>query len=132
MLVLAPIVISYQAQEMVAKREILNEVVQFIDRVTDKASIEPEDEDDLSLGINTHGGVYNVKVRRYIRVATEDRKGEVRTLYYTSDALEVLNVGDVVQVEVTGVGISKAMRIYWWATGVDKGEFKFTLAGTVR
>lgn len=132
LLILAPLLISYMSTEMTTQRLVLNEVTQFIDRVTDKASITTEDLDDLYLGVNSHGGIFNVDVERFIKVASENPDGTVKTLYYAADTLEVLNQSDVVKVTVSETGMSGGSRLMWLLLKVDKGKFEFSLAGSVR
>lgn len=137
MLVVAPLLISYMSSELTAQRLVLNEVSQFIDRVTDKASVLQTDIDDLYLGVNAHGGTYKVNVKRYIRVASErvdEKTGEnvVNTLYFTNDDLEECHAGDVIKVSVEEIGISPVKRLIWSILRVDEGKLKFTLAGAVR
>ena len=47
MLILAPLLISYMSTDMVTERLVLNEVSQFIDKVTDKGLITEYDINDL-------------------------------------------------------------------------------------
>lgn len=131
-LIVAPLTMSYVKSEEVTERLVLNEVTQFIDKCTDKGSVTDTDLDDLYLGVNATGGVYNVTVRRFVRVATEDETGKVRSLYFSNDDLTVLNVGDVVQVHVEELTLSPAKRLLWAVLRIDEGKFEFTLAGTVR
>lgn len=56
MLVIAPITWEYVRSEMITERLVLNEMVQFLDKVTDKGTITAEDLDDLYLGVNSTGG----------------------------------------------------------------------------
>ncbi len=134
LLVLAPLLISYMSTDMVTERLVLNEVTQFIDRVTDKGEITDSDINDVYLGVNSHGGVYDVKVERYIRTATEDplKADTIKTVYYNTDNIGNLNVGDVVKVHVEEVGMSNSKRLLWQLLRIDKGQFEFSLAGTVR
>ena len=142
MLVLAPLLISYISTDMVTDRLVLNEVSQFIDRVTDKSEITSQDLDDLYMGVNSHGGLFEVEVDRYIRVAY-DVGGVVKTTYYRSNQeidelydaagnVALLNVSDVVKVKVKEVGLSSGKRLLWNILRVDSGPTEFSLAGTVR
>ena len=72
MLVLAPLLISYVSTDMVADRLILNEVTQFIDKVTDRSEITLDDLNSLFLSVNSHGGSYDVDVNVYSRVSTQN------------------------------------------------------------
>ena len=77
MLVVAPLLMSYMTSEMVTERVALNEVSQFIDRVTDKQMITKSDVDDLYIALGASGGIYNVEVKRYVVVSvpTKDASG---------------------------------------------------------
>ena len=52
MLVLAPILVSYKNDDMLARREILNDVELFIDKVQDTSSITNDDLNNISV-VNT-------------------------------------------------------------------------------
>lgn len=132
MFVMAPLTWSYVRNE--AKSELLafNEVTQFIDRVTDKASITQQDLDDLYMGVNATGGTYDIRVKRYIRLSTLDDNGDTRTLYLSDDFDGRMNIGDIVKVTVEEIGISPAKRLLWAMLRLDSGKTEFSLAGTVR
>lgn len=133
MLVLAPLLISYKTDEMLAKRQILNEVANFIDMVKDTGSLTQDNLDKLYIDCNAYGLAVDVKVKRLIRTeVTKD--GEATTLYFTVDSvedLESMNKGDVVKVTVEEIGISSARRLTYNLLKVDEGRFNFSLAGTV-
>ncbi len=132
MLVLAPLLISYMTTDMRAQRLVLNDVTNFIDRVTDKGSITNEDIDQLYLDINSHGLVLDATVKRLVRAASMDPDGTVKTVYFAVDDLSVMNPGDVIQVNISEIGVSTSRRLTYNLLRVDNGQFKFTLAGTVR
>lgn len=148
MLILSPLLISYTSNDMVSQRLILNEVSQFIDRVTDKGEITAHDLDDLYMGINSQGGLYNVQVDRYIIATIEsnandlsfDRRlstyfrdnRDIDKLYEAEGNTAPLEIGDVVKVHVEEIGMSNGKKLLWSLLRVDKGQFKFSLAGTVR
>lgn len=146
LLVLAPLLISYMGTDMVMERKVLNEMNQFIDRVTDKNMITAKDLDDLYIGVNAHGGVFDVEVERYVRIAYTETVGGrevVKTTYYRDNTeiaklkenpanIARLNVTDVVRVHIEALGMSNSNRMMWSILRVDKGKFKLTLAGTVR
>lgn len=142
MLVIAPITWSYVRGEMVTERLVLNEMSQFIDKVTDKGTITEEDLDDFYLAVNASGGTYDVKVKRYIRMATKDEYDNSRTLYLSGDYYTVngsgdyepikMNIGDLVKVTVDDVGVSPAKRLIWSILRLDEGESKYSLVGSIR
>lgn len=131
MMVLAPITWVYVRSEMVSQRLVLNEMANFIDKVTDKASITKQDLDDLYVGVNAAGGTYDVRVKRYIRTSVQDGS-TTRTLYLADDSVGTLNIGDVVKVTVVEVGTSPTKRLLWSLLRIDSGDGKFSLAGSVR
>lgn len=141
MLVLGPLLISYLSTDMVTERLVLNEVTQFIDKVTDKAAITQYDLDDLYLGVNAHGGSFNVTVSEYIAASEPLPDGSTRTIYIKRNMEEDmekssiktvdLNVGDVVKVTVEEVAMSSGKRLLWTLLHVDKGYFEFSMAGSV-
>lgn len=144
MLVVAPLLMSYMTTEMVTERVALNEVSQFIDRVTDKQMITKSDVDDLYIALGASGGIYNVEVKRYVVVSvpTKDASGAttVKNVYVAADDISnisedkpiTLNLSDVVQVRVKEVSLSQAKRLLYAVLRVDEGKLDFTLAGSVR
>ena len=152
MLVLAPLLISYMSTDMITERLVLNDVSQFIDKVTDKATVSEHDLNSLYIAVNSHGQAYDVTVYKY-QVLEEPKPtvGEVSTtklIYVNMDELELLargeakdgqptdfvelNPRDVIKVHVEEVSMSSGKRLFWNLLRVDKGLFEFSLAGTVR
>ena len=133
MLVIAPLLISYKTDEMIAKRQILNDVANFIDMVKDTGSLSQDNLDKLYIECNSYGIAVDVKVKRLIR--TEIAKdGESKTVYYSVDKveeLESMNKGDIIKVTVEEIGVSTARRLAYNILKLDEGKFKFSLAGTV-
>lgn len=143
MLALAPLTISYMTSEMVTQRTALNEVSQFLDRVTDKQMITKADIDDLYLALNATGGAYNVTVKRYVPVSTPVKDGDktvVKSTYISVDDIDnisednpiQLDVSDVVKVTVEEVVMSQANTLLWSVLKLDSGKLNFSLAGSVR
>ncbi len=141
LLIITPMVISRMAEDMSAKRLILNEVTMFIDKVTDKGSISGYDVDDLLLGINSYGGAFNATVAHYKNVAVKDGTNGVKNIYVAADdnantlALAgsiSLDKGDAVRVNVTGIGVTKGQSLLRGLLHVFEKPFEFSLAGTVR
>jgi hypothetical protein len=137
LLVFTPLVIVRMADDMAEKRLILNEVSNFIDRVTDKASVSKDDMDNLYLAINSHGNAFDAEVVRYERTAIPDSPGRAKSVYVATDdvfgdtTIE-LKSGDVVQVRVFAVSKTTAQILLFRLLRVNEPDFKFTLAGTVR
>lgn len=133
MLVVPPVLFSYVRAEMKAERIALNEVELFLDKVTDKGTITDQDLNDLYLGIAATGGVYDVKVSRLIRISTLTEDGRIRTIYLDENYENTrMNMGDLVKVTVTEIGVSPAKRLLWHVLRIDEGKFEFSLVAAVR
>lgn len=141
MLVLAPLLISYKIDDAVARREILFEVTQFIDKVRDTQSVTDTDLDQFYQNCNSHGLTVDVRVRRLVKTVVidphpeDDSYTEEVTVEYTINddpaALYNFNKGDGVQVVVEEIGISPSRSFMYRVLGADSGPLKFTLAGIV-
>ena len=153
MLVLAPLLISYKIDDAVARREILFEVTQFIDKVRDTQTVSRGDLDQLYQNCNSHGLTVDVRVRRLVKTVvidpypengphtetdphpeTDTHTEEVIVEYTINDdpaALRNFNKGDGVQVVVEEIGISPSRSFMYRVLGADSGPLKFTLAGIV-
>ena len=135
MLVLAPLLISYKTEDMLAKREMLSDVQTFIDKVKDTYTITETDLNKLYLDCNSHGMAVNVTVRRLIESAVFDEvTGTTSTSYFAVsdiDSLMNINSGDLIQVTVEELAITSARRLTFALLKIDEGKFSFTLAGVV-
>lgn len=135
MLVLAPLLISYKIDDAVARREVLFEVTQFIDKVRDTQSVTDADLDQFYQNCNSHGLTVDVRVRRLVKTVVIDPHTEEVTVEYTINddpaALYNFNKGDGVQVVVEEIGISPSRSFMYRVLGADSGPLKFTLAGIV-
>lgn len=119
MLVTAPLLISYKMDDATARREVLFEVTQFIDKVRDTRKISPDELDQLYADCNSYGLSVDVRVRRLTKYVVSEEDG-VKIDYFISDVPETLskadkgvlpsevsfNKGDGVQVIISEVGIS--------------------------
>lgn len=137
MLVIAPLVISYQTTDMLAKRAILNDVTAFIDKAQDTYQIDEDDLNKLYMQCNSHGISVDVKVKRLIRTAVtkNDSTGNsAKTVYYAVDTLgdlKNLNPGDTVQVNISEIATTPAHQLVYRVLKIDEGNFEFSLAGVV-
>lgn len=135
MLVLAPLLISYKSDNMLARREILNDVEVFMDKVQDTSSITVDDLNNLYMTCNSHGLTVDVDVKRLIATAVYDNDNKIaQTNYFAVDDAESLaniNAGDIVKVTVEEVSISSSRRATYAILGIDEGSLKFSLAGVV-
>ena len=135
LLVMAPMLISYKLDEMVAHREILNDVELFIDRVKDTSTITKNDINSLYMDCNSHGLTVDVRIKRLIQTDVFDTSiGVSQTNYFAVDdeeSLKNINAGDIIQVQIEELTTSSAKRATYRILGLDEGPMKFTLAGVV-
>mgnify|MGYP001064270621 CR=1 FL=1 len=135
MLVMAPLLISYKIDDAVARREVLFDVTQFIDKVRDTQTVSPGDLDQLYQDCNSHGITVDVRVRRLVKTVVVDPESQDVTVEYTinddSAALHNFNKGDGVQVIVEEIGVSPSRSYMYRVLGADSGPLKLTLAGIV-
>lgn len=136
MLVLAPLLISYKTDDMIAKREILNDVDTFIDKVTDAAILNSGDINELYMVCNSHGMVVDVTVERMVYAMTLDPKTNDYSYDYVVDTdfsteTTHLNPNDMIKVTVKEKTYSSSRRLTYKLLKIDEGNFKFSLCGMV-
>lgn len=135
MLVVAPLLISYKSDNMLARRSIMNDVEVFIDKVQDNINLTEDDLNNLYINCNSHGLTVDVTVRRLIAAAIYDDSSDVaQTNYFAVDDMESLtnmNAGDIVQVTVKEVTMSTSRKATYAILGIDEGSLEFTMAGVV-
>lgn len=139
LLIVAPLVINQMAQDMAMKRLVLNEVTSFIDKVTDKSAVSPEDVDDVRIGVNSRGGAFDVALVRYVRISVPDasRPEGIKSLYVATEdvfggSTVELRQGDVIQVRVTALAPTQAQKSLQGFLRVIDRDFDFTMAGMAR
>lgn len=135
LLVLAPLLISYKTDEMIAKRAILNEVNTFIDKVTDAGAIYQEDVDEIYLKCNSYGLIVDVNVERLVYATTlVQDTGEYIYDYVVDKDFStgtLLNPNDMIRVTVKESTYSSTRRLTYNLLKVDEGTFEFSLCGIV-
>lgn len=131
MVVFAPMTWSYMYHDKQAEALIFNEMSTFIDRVTDKGSVNEEDMNQLYLDVNSHGIVVDVDVQRLIRVASPQDDGTTKSVYFSANDLTETNPGDTIKVHVTEIGVSKGDVFLYAIVGVNEAPVDLTIAGVV-
>lgn len=135
MIIVAAFVVKYTWDYNLGQREILNDVQTFIDKVKDTSSITSDDLNKLYLDCNSHGLTVDVSVKRLIATSVFDKEDNIaQTNYFAVDsdeALQSINAGDVVQVNVEEVTVATARKLMYRLLNMDEGVFEFTQAGVV-
>lgn len=132
LLVIAPITNNSLAQDLTTKRAILNEMTNFVDKVTDSGYVSDQMLSDFYLGCSSHGAIVDVTVRRFIKVVNPDGSGGTYTTYVLSDQVKNWNRGDIVKVKVEAIGYSGAQKLTWYFMKLMTPKLEFELAGMVR
>lgn len=140
MLVLGPLTFSYLSEELTTQRLILNEVTNFLDKVTDQRYIRQADLDDFYLAINSHGKVLDARVEQYKSDdLTDITSGDARSkaVYYIADDFKniekkTLDKGDIIKVTVEEVAISAGRRLIYFILRIDEGRYRLTMSASVR
>ena len=140
LLILAPLLIVYTTNDMKDQRMIMNDATEFLDRVTDKGSVEKTDLNQLYLNLNSYSMVLDAEVKRLVRgaIRVPDETGTfiTKTTYFAVDpdanGALVLNAGDVVQLTIKEIGVSTARQLTYQLLKIDNGAFELTLAAGVK
>lgn len=132
LLVIAPITNNALAQDLTMKRAILNEMTNFVDKVTDSGQISDAMLSDFYLGCASHGAVVDVSVQRYIKIVNPDGSGGTYITYVLSDEIAKWNKSDIVKVKVEAIGYTGAQRLMWYFLKLVTPKLEFELAGMVR
>ncbi len=132
LLVLAPLTIHSLSTDLTIKRSILNEITNFIDKVTDTAQVTEAQQTDFYIGCSSYGAIVDVQIKRYIRIVNPDGMGGTYTSYALTDNILHFNQGDIVQVEVKAIDYTGAQKLMWYFNKIFTPKLEFTLAGMVR
>lgn len=132
LLVVAPLTNNALAQDLTTKRAILNEMTNFVDKVTDSGYISDEMLSDFYLGCSSYGAIVDVTVHRYIKVVNPNGSGGTYTTYVPSDQIKNWNRGDIVKVKVEAIGYSGAQKLIWYFLKLTVPKPEFEIAGMVR
>ncbi len=132
MLIIAPLLYSYSVSEMENRRLLLNEVNQFLDKVTDKGEITEDDLTEFYLQVSSHGMVINPTVKRLVRTTVVTPEGKTKTTYIAADDINYLNQRDVVQVILNEVSASTYQKILYSFLRIEEGTYHLEMAAVVR
>jgi hypothetical protein len=130
--VIVPFTVNSLDQDLTAKRSILNEITNFIDKVTDTGEVNDIMLADFYLGCSSYGPVVDVKIDRFIKIVNPDGSGGTYTTYVLSDEISEWNQGDIVNVKVTAIDYSGAQRLMQYFLKLITPKPEFELAGMVR
>lgn len=132
LLVVAPLLDTYGVQEMENRMETLNDVSEFLDKVTDKGEITEDDLNEFYLAVESHGMTLDVKVLRLVKTATLLDDGTVSTVYIVADNNRDLNVGDIVKVELEEISTTPYKKLLNIFLRLDTHTYELDMAKMVK
>lgn len=128
----APLIINAMNRDLTVNRSVLNEMTNFIDKVTDNGRITETDLADFHLGISSYGMAMDATISRYMKVVNPDGQGGTYTSYVFNDDLTTWNTGDIIKVQVQAIDYTGAQRIQNRILRLHPAKFDQTLAGMIR
>lgn len=132
LLVVAPLLDTYGVQEMENRMETLNDVSEFLDKVTDKGEITEDDLNAFYLAVESHGMTLDVRVERLVKTATLLDDGTVSTAYIMADDRRSLNVGDIVKVELREMSTTPYKKLLNMFLRLETRTYGLDMAKMVR
>lgn len=132
LLVVAPLLNTYGTQEMENRMETLNDVSEFLDKVTDKGEITEDDLNEFYLAAESHGMTLDVKVERLVKTATLLDDGTVSTTYIVADDYHNLNVGDIVKVQLEEISTTPYKKMLNTFLRIENRSYKLDMAKMVK
>ena len=122
------------ATELHARRSIVAEATNFLDKVTDTGYLDEKQLQDLYLGINGYGPVCDVEVTRFARVIEPDpkRPGQTYITYMVTDNIFLWNQGDLCKVKVVETGYTALSYFIYSVLGMSLEPVEFAFTGRIR
>lgn len=132
LLIVAPLLNTYGTQEMENRMGTLNDVSEFLDKVTDKGEISDDDLNEFYLAVESHGMTLDVKVSRLVKTATLLDDGTVSTTYISADNIHDLNVNDIVKVELEEVSTTPYKKLLRMFLRLEDRQYTLDMAKMVK
>ncbi len=132
LLIVAPLINAYGTQEMENRVELLNDVSSFLDKQTDKGGITQSDIDQFYVKAESHGMALNVTVRRYVKMSTKMKNGEIHTSYVAADDTSILNQHDILQVNIKEISSTPYKRLLSLFLKIYDKPYTLTMAKMVK
>lgn len=128
MLIVAPLITIYGSHEFEERNELLSDVSEFLDKVTDKHAITQTDLDVFNMTVQSHGMVLNVEVDRVVKTVTQLSSGENSTTYIAADDISFINPTDIVRVRLTETSMTPFRKLLRTFLNLDRQPYQLTLA----
>lgn len=132
LLIVAPLLNTYGTQEMENRMETLNDVSEFLDKVTDKGEITDDDLNEFNLAVESHGMTLDVKVSRLVKTVTLLDDGTVSTTYIPADNIHDLNVSDIVKVELDEISTTPYKKLMRMFLRLEDRQYNLDMAKMVK
>jgi len=134
LLIIAPMINIYGQHEMQGRMEILNEVTEFLDKVTDKGEITQDDINEFTLKVESHGLVLDVDIDRLVKTVTlvNGTSDKLDVAYIAADDISKLSTGNIVKVTVKEVSTTRFKKLLNIFLKFDEPNFELTMSKMVR
>jgi hypothetical protein len=127
-----PLINYSETKDTERSRNVLNEMANFINKVSDTGKLTDLELADFYLGVSSHGATMDAKVQRYVKVVNPDGSGGTYTSYTPTDSITKWNKGDMIKVTVTAIEYSGGEKLLQNILGISPAKFDNTLAGMIR
>ncbi|GFN30940.1 hypothetical protein [Paenibacillus xylaniclasticus] len=128
----APLVINTLSKDLSMNRNVLNEMTNLIDIVSDSGQLTDDQLADFYLAISSYGVTMDATIKRYMKVVNPDGAGGTRTTYVYTNDNTTWNTGDIIKVTVNAVDYTGAQRLQYRLLHLSPSKFEQTLAGMIR
>lgn len=118
-----------------ARHEMLNEVNDFVDKVTDTGICTDETLQNFYLDMASHGYAVDITVKRYESVVnpiSQDTDKGTQVTYIPNSDISIYNQGDEIKVNVHFISDSSMSRIAYRVVHIYFPIIDFDIAGMVR
>lgn len=132
MFIICPYIYSYSMTEWESRRILLNDVTNFLDKVTDKRSISQEDINEFSLQVASSGKILDINVERLVKVYSKRKDGTINITYIVADNNKELNPRDIVRVTLNEVTTSTYSKLMSMFLKFNEDNYALTMSATVR
>lgn len=132
LLAAGPLVNRGLAGDLEMKRSVLNEMTNFLDKVSDNGRITNLDLSNYYLALNSYGVAMDAKVNRYMKVVNPDGAGSTYTTYTASEDVTTYNQGDIVTTTVKAIDYTGSQRVMNRLMHLSPPKFDVTFSAMVR
>lgn len=132
LLAAGPLINRGLSQDLEMKRSVLNEITNFLDKVSDNGRINDVDVSNYYLALNSYGVAMDAHIERQIKVVNPDGAGGTYATYVVSDDITQYNQGDIVITTVKAIDYTGSQRVINRLMHLSPPKFDVTFSAMVR